>query len=42
MTTLLIIAFFVWLMCASAVALDIALPKQQPVRVRARNPSRRR
>jgi hypothetical protein len=36
MATLFILTFFFWLMSASMIALNIALPKAQPVKIRAR------
>jgi len=41
MIAILFLAFFVWLVTASLVALDIAVTKPQPVPVRARRNNRR-
>jgi hypothetical protein len=42
MTTLLIIAFFVWLITACTLAIDIATPEMRPVRICARRDTHRR
>ncbi|HEV7642295.1 MAG TPA: hypothetical protein VGO50_00010 [Pyrinomonadaceae bacterium] len=42
MIGLLFLAFFFWVVSASLVALDIALTKPEPVRIRARHEKRRR
>jgi hypothetical protein len=41
-TIILCFTFFIWLIIASVLALDVALPKMERVKIRARRGNRRR